>query len=342
MGSSLIESFNILVNPIYQTSYTNLQPLNPCSPYYAPYFIVIKKIPGRYLYDIEINSGHGLFSKHYERLIGEVINQLLHTIYLNEYIRTFELFRKSIEDHIDNPSDNNDYSTMLEKTEEAIRALNNMEYYEDSTLVYNMYRTETQREVSKVVMKNMFGSSNKKKHHAVSNSTGYINQLSKDIKIKCPASRLLKCKRTFSINSAKHCNRGFYRVKGAGGLIFSKIGNQIKLLIVHQYMWSLPKGYIEPNEDISRTAEREIYEETGLQIKILNQKFIILDLIRLYFIDGTNNFNAPLKPPDSEEIDSVKWVSKCDLDGMKKLNFSLKIVKYNWTEILKRSRLFRC
>ena len=43
-----------------------------------------------------------------------------------------------------------------------------------------------------------------------------------------------------------------------------------KVLLVYQHngLWSFPKGHIEPGETEAETAEREVEEETGLDIEL--------------------------------------------------------------------------
>lgn len=52
----------------------------------------------------------------------------------------------------------------------------------------------------------------------------------------------------------------------AGGIIFQKTGNLINILLIKDSKdkWTFPKGKIEKNEEIIKTAEREIKEEVGL------------------------------------------------------------------------------
>ena len=53
------------------------------------------------------------------------------------------------------------------------------------------------------------------------------------------------------------------KTQSVGGVVLNKEG---KVLVVQQQMntWSLPKGHVDPGEDILETAKREIYEESGL------------------------------------------------------------------------------
>ena len=47
------------------------------------------------------------------------------------------------------------------------------------------------------------------------------------------------------------------------------------LLVFHKkfHKWVQPGGHIEDNETPEETASREVYEETGLKIKLLGRRF---------------------------------------------------------------------
>lgn len=60
----------------------------------------------------------------------------------------------------------------------------------------------------------------------------------------------------------------------AGAVIFH--GN--KVLVIHQKNgnhFGFPKGHIEPNEHVKDTAIREVFEEVGLRIKLLDVHYDI-------------------------------------------------------------------
>ena len=56
--------------------------------------------------------------------------------------------------------------------------------------------------------------------------------------------------------------------QSAGGVVLNAQG---QILVVNQRgkSWSLPKGHIEPGEDVLAAARREIYEESGLKELVL-------------------------------------------------------------------------
>ncbi|NQV90946.1 NUDIX domain-containing protein [Candidatus Woesearchaeota archaeon] len=62
--------------------------------------------------------------------------------------------------------------------------------------------------------------------------------------------------------------------KCCGGIIFKKYSQILYLLVKHQEKdgghWNFPKGHVEEGETEEQTATREIYEEVGLKVSILN------------------------------------------------------------------------
>lgn len=59
--------------------------------------------------------------------------------------------------------------------------------------------------------------------------------------------------------------------KSCGAFVFRKEKDDIEVLIIHQVQghWCFPKGHVEKNETEEETAIREIREETGLKVSIL-------------------------------------------------------------------------
>lgn len=57
-----------------------------------------------------------------------------------------------------------------------------------------------------------------------------------------------------------------------GAVIFRKENNEDKFLLIRNRRsahWGFPKGHIEPGETDEDTAVREVFEETGLNVKII-------------------------------------------------------------------------
>ncbi|MDD4135440.1 MAG: NUDIX domain-containing protein [Candidatus Shapirobacteria bacterium] len=110
-----------------------------------------------------------------------------------------------------------------------------------------------------------------------------------------------------------------------GGVVFKKIDNSIKVLLVKKLQfisWDLPKGHKEGNESDKIAALREIYEETGYKnIKLKKGKIIVsygveknnklinksvIFFIGEHFGDEKSNPN-PDNDSDEENMEA-KWV----------------------------------
>lgn len=66
------------------------------------------------------------------------------------------------------------------------------------------------------------------------------------------------------------------REVSAGGLVLRATNPGEVALISHRNRagradWCIPKGHREPGESLEATAVREVFEETGLQVKVLSK-----------------------------------------------------------------------
>lgn len=107
-------------------------------------------------------------------------------------------------------------------------------------------------------------------------------------------------------------------VVAGGGKVYNDKGDV--LFIYRNDKWDLPKGKIEGNESIERTAIREVMEETGvggLEItKPLETTYHIFKRNRRYRIKITywfemkTSFNGDLNAQLEEGITKVKWLNE--------------------------------
>ncbi len=113
-----------------------------------------------------------------------------------------------------------------------------------------------------------------------------------------------------------------YRQINAGGGLVKNNKNEY-LLILRNGIWDLPKGKQEPNEDIRKSALREVKEECGLdniEIKELicitrhcyHQKGNFI-LKHTYWYNMIYKGTELPKPQTEESIEECKWVSEKEL-----------------------------
>lgn len=91
------------------------------------------------------------------------------------------------------------------------------------------------------------------------------------------------------------------------------------LLVQHQrgLHWGLPKGHVDPNESREQTALREVLEETGLKIKLIDGfrrkvSYTIQAGVRkeVWYYLGTTSSQRLVLPPD--EIRHAVWLELAD------------------------------
>ncbi len=108
--------------------------------------------------------------------------------------------------------------------------------------------------------------------------------------------------------------------KSCGAVVYTKSNSQIKYVIVKDMngIFGFPKGHMEKGETELQTAKREVYEETGLAVKLLDsfrsqetynlpnteiQKQVI------YFLGYFENQNFICQ---KEELSEILLLSYCD------------------------------
>ncbi len=120
----------------------------------------------------------------------------------------------------------------------------------------------------------------------------------------------------------------------ASAFVINPINKKILLVKHHIFdKWVQPGGHIEENETPEEAAVREVYEETGLKISLIGERFPREDdLIRplgiqcnrkengdkhfdIIYVGTPNNIDTPLKI--SSESKDIGWFTRKELENMK-------------------------
>ena len=111
----------------------------------------------------------------------------------------------------------------------------------------------------------------------------------------------------------------------AGGGVVVNEKNQV-LFIYRRKKWDLPKGKLDPGEDIKACAIREVMEETGIRDLTIGNLIIVTT--HSYEENGMNMQkethwfemkastvdNSTLTPQLEEDIEKIEWVSPENLE----------------------------
>lgn len=130
------------------------------------------------------------------------------------------------------------------------------------------------------------------------------------------------------------------KIQKAGAIVFSS-NDKSKIALLHRGKendWSFPKGHVDPGEDTTQTMTREIKEETGLSVEIINT------LPDLEFVHSNGNLITTkmflVRSQDDSELklefknDEIQWVPLSEVEG--KLSYdNLKVYFKSILEIIK-------
>lgn len=107
-------------------------------------------------------------------------------------------------------------------------------------------------------------------------------------------------------------------IRAAGAVVLRVVADRREALIIHRPRyddWSLPKGKLERGETAATAAVREVAEETGVRVRLVqplaSQRYKLgnelkqVDWWRADVVGGAD----PDRPIDPEEVDRVAWVS---------------------------------
>ena len=121
--------------------------------------------------------------------------------------------------------------------------------------------------------------------------------------------------------------------KSCGAMIIE--GN--KVLVIQQKksgFYGFPKGHVEENETEAETAVREVKEETGIDIKVLEDKRYFMKFVQggdinkevVFFI--ARPLNTEGLSMQEKEIKDIKWVDINEVENI----LSFENIKNLWLE----------
>lgn len=151
------------------------------------------------------------------------------------------------------------------------------------------------------------------------NTFGHFDEYCNDFNKLC-----YKCSEYGHLINEESCKK-HKKLKRCGAIIVDK---KMNLLLVqnHSGVWSLPKGHqTHPKEPFNKCAMREVYEETGLKLKITkNFKQVVIGNIVYYLVELNDYFKKFLKIRDKDEVKKIDWVYMKDISNLENVNYSLR------------------
>lgn len=123
--------------------------------------------------------------------------------------------------------------------------------------------------------------------------------------------------------------------KSCGAVVFYRTGTQLQILLVKNHngkYWSFPKGHMEIGESEQETAIREIKEETGLTVTLLEGYRQISDYVPfgrikkrvVFFLAETKTNQVHIQ---HSEIDTYTWVSFIQAQKMCNYENDLRVLR---------------
>lgn len=164
-------------------------------------------------------------------------------------------------------------------------------------------------------------------HHPVRNFDGRVIAILSDRKNKSYIWIVAPKSTRFIINDIKEYidlekDYPTYRIEclyesSCGAVVYRDIKGEIRYLLIKNKRsahWGFPKGHIEPGETKTETAKREVLEETGIHVNIIDgfesiSKYKIRDRIEKtvsIFVGTTKDTSTIIQ---QEEIEDYIWLT---------------------------------
>ncbi len=128
-------------------------------------------------------------------------------------------------------------------------------------------------------------------------------------------------------------------VAGVGAIVFDERGRVLLIRRAHAPAagtWSLPGGHVEPEEPTALAAEREVLEETGLQVRAERH----LETVRIEHegFDYTIDEYLCALPPDApapragDDAADVRWAAQSELEALGVSPLTLRVIADAWAK----------
>lgn len=111
--------------------------------------------------------------------------------------------------------------------------------------------------------------------------------------------------------------------KSCGAIVYKDDFGERKFLAIHQLHghWTFPKGHMEQGEDEFATAQREVYEETNVNIDFIqgfrrvNQYSPMPSVLKdvVFFLAKALDWETKAQ---LEEVCEVRWLSEEEIKGI--------------------------
>jgi ADP-ribose pyrophosphatase YjhB (NUDIX family) len=161
---------------------------------------------------------------------------------------------------------------------------------------------------------------------------------------KVPISLISLCITVNDYSALKSfLKKKFKVVKAAGGLVRKK---EKFLMIYRMKKWDLPKGKKESGEKYRETAEREVEEECGVDVKLGKKicttwhtytmnKNSMIKKTRWYVMDLVDE--SKIKPAIEEDIEELRWMTQKEVYHA--LENSYKSIRFVFEEYYKSKKI---
>lgn len=105
-------------------------------------------------------------------------------------------------------------------------------------------------------------------------------------------------------------NNTFHNPKKAGALIYDKQTLKICLVQSRGNLWGCPKGSLEPDEEFLDGAQREVKEETGINLsdEDLHSPLWISPCVVYYYVERSYKDGGKLQIYEGNDANGLVWI----------------------------------